>query len=105
MHGITSQPGTANNKIKPGQRNTLHGDPAVKIEKPYTIIGFPGGDVEISRTTDGRYWVHIAVRDGGRISEARIDAKGRYADQANEALEDEINKGDVEHIAFLVESG
>lgn len=100
--GIASMPGSENNKIKAGQRNTLFGDPKIKPEKPYTIIGFPGGDVEISRTTDGKYWVHVAVKDGGAIESARLDAKGRYCPEANAALATEIEAGDIDHIAFLV---
>jgi hypothetical protein len=96
-----------------GGKTTLHGDPAVRPERPHTIIGFPGGDVEIARTSDGNYWVHVAVRtdhreDGsplpaGRIIRARIDADARYAEAANAALNDEIAAGDVTHIAFLIE--
>ncbi len=108
MHGIFSQGGTENNRVKVGKRNTLLGDPNIKPEKPHTIVGFPGGDVEIARCEDGRYWVHVAVHDispenrAGTITDARIDAHGRYADEANKVLRDEIAKGDVTHIAFLV---
>ena len=101
---IKSLPGSENNKVKIGVRNTLIGDPNIKIEKPYTIIGFPGGDVEISRTSDGNYWVHVAVRDGGKLIDARLDAALRYCDETNELMTAEINRGDVEHIAFLVKS-
>lgn len=107
--------GSACNKVEIGGRTILHGDPDIKPEKPHTIIGFPGGDVEIARTEDGDYWVHVAVRtdhrgDGaplpaGRIIRARIDAEARYADAANAALNDEIEEGGVTHIAFLVEPG
>lgn len=100
--------GTECNRVKIGGRTELFGDPKIKPEKPHTIIGFPGGDVEIARTEEGDYWVHVAVRrqtDGtpaGQIIRARIDPEGRYADAANAAMNDEIASGDVEHIAFLV---
>jgi hypothetical protein len=91
----------------------LHGDPAVKLEKPYTIVNFPGGHVEISRTSANLYWVHIAVhREGGpgdvpgstvgRVVDARVDAQGRYLEKVTM---DEIAAADFEHIALLVEPG
>ncbi|SON54272.1 hypothetical protein HDIA_0731 [Hartmannibacter diazotrophicus] len=98
------------NRVKIGGRTDLLGDPNIKPEKPHTIIGFPGGDVEIARTSDGNYWVHVAVRhpvddplaDRGKIIGARIDFDGRYGDEANRVLRKEVAAGDVTHIAFLV---
>jgi len=104
---LRSQPGTENNKVKIGGKTTLHGDPKIKPEKPYTIIGFPGGDVEISRTSDNKYWIHVRVEQGselfqnGVILDARVDAKGRYT-EINDVLRTELDKGDIDHIAFLV---
>jgi hypothetical protein len=105
MHGQTDlfcQRGQENNRARIGGRTELLGDPNIKPEKPYTIIAFPGGDVEIARTTDNQYWIHLAVRDGGEVVDARIDLAGRYADESNAALRKEIEAGDVTHIAFLV---
>lgn len=98
------------NRVKIGGRTDLHGDPKIKSEKPHTIVGFPGGDVEIARTSDGNYWVHVAIRRPhdepnkapGKIIGARIDFEGRYGNDANQVLRDEIAAGDVTHIAFLV---
>ncbi len=59
----TFQRGTENNwpgKSAKGQFELLGGK-ETKPEKAYTIIRFPGGDVEIARTSDGNYWVHVAV--------------------------------------------
>ena len=88
---------------------TLHGDPEIKIEKPYTLLRFPGGQIEISRTTDDRYWVHIAVNAPddvigtdnriGVIDDARIDAADRYVDPQ---IAQEIVKADVRHVAILI---
>lgn len=111
MNDLYSGDGSAVNRAKIGGTTTLLGNPAIRTEKPHTIVCFPGGDVEIARTSDGRYWVHVATRtladdpggSPGRIVDARIDAAARYADQANEALRSEIDKADVRHIAFLVE--
>lgn len=95
------------NKVNIGGVTELLGNPLIKPEKPHTIVCFPGGDVEIARTEDGDYWVHVAVRkDGkkapGRIVNARIDFDGRYGAEANQILKSEIEAGDVTHIAFLI---
>lgn len=108
---LFSGSGQDTNRVKIGGKTELLGDPAVKPEKPHTIIGFPGGDVEIARTTDGDYWVHIAVRKdhenptgpSGRIIRARMDHHGRYNDEGNAALQAAIGAGDVYHIAFLIQ--
>lgn len=41
----------------------LLGDRA-KPESAQHIIEFPGGAVEVSRTTDGNYWAHIIINRG-----------------------------------------
>ncbi|WP_172670861.1 hypothetical protein, partial [Labrenzia sp. DG1229] len=107
---LFSGPGSECNKVKIGGKTELLGDPSIKPEKPHTIVGFPGGDVEIARTDDGNYWVHVAVRQPpaephkspGKIVGARIDFAGRYGNEANQVLREEISEGDVTHIAFLV---
>lgn len=112
--GITCSVGSQCNRIEPGKVNELFGDPKVKAEKPLTIIKFPGGDVEIARTEDGDYWVHVAVRKEidtpehkpGQIVGGRIDMAGPdYADDANAALNAALEGGDVEHLAFLIRPG
>lgn len=110
---LFSHGGSACNRVHIGGKTTLHGDPEIKPEKPHTIIAFPGGDVEIARTDDGDYWVHVAVRQDhrdngaalppGRIIRARLDANARYSEAANDALNSEIVEGGVNHIAFLIE--
>jgi hypothetical protein len=101
---LSSARGSDCNKVKIGGTTTLHGDPAKKVEKGHTIVLFPGGSVEISRTTDEHYWVHVAVdRDSkAAIVDARVDANGSYMAAANEALKTGLETADVEHIAFLV---
>ena len=92
---------------------TWHGDPAIKNEKPLTVVYFPGGIVEISRTSDNRYWAHIMVnhpealkaRTGstvgaGKVVDARIDARGRYL---SDGINREIMATDFEHIAILID--
>lgn len=107
--GLGLQGGTELNKAKIGGTTVLFGDPKIRPEKPYTIITFPGGDVEIARCDDGTYWVHVAVRrddvtgQDASIIRGRIDASTqRYADEANAVINAEIEQGDINHIAFLV---
>ena len=38
----------------------LEGNPK-KPEKAYFRVAFPGGDVEVVRTTTNDYWVHVRV--------------------------------------------
>jgi len=39
----------------------LFGDKTRKAEPATHIIEFPGGAIELSRTSDGNYWAHIIV--------------------------------------------
>ena len=44
------------------------------VPEPSTgVIKFPGGHVEVSRTSDGKYWAHIAVDNPSNIAKSRID--------------------------------
>lgn len=36
-------------------------------------IKFPGGRTEVSRTSDGSYWVHVSVEAPENIKESRVD--------------------------------
>jgi len=108
MQDIRSGRGDSMNPVMIGQENVLLGDPSIKTEKPHTVLIFPGGHVEIARTDEDEYWVHVAVREtgpnqpSGRIVAARLDADGRYSDEINSALTDEVARGDVNHIAFRI---
>jgi hypothetical protein len=46
---------------KAPKRIELLGDRTKRPEPATHIIEFPGGAVELSRTTDGNYWAHIIV--------------------------------------------
>ena len=63
-------------------RNIVHSEDACTIifegekttPEPATgIIKFPGGHVEVSRTSTGTYWAHIAVDHYDNIKDSRID--------------------------------
>lgn len=68
----------------------LEGDPKKRPEPTYVSIGFPGGEVTVSRCDDGSYWVHVGTekvfetnQQIGRISDARLDIEGRNASEVN----------------------
>lgn len=58
-------------------------------------VAFPGGDVDVVRTTDGEYWIHVRVNsaddarvsDGelveGRLVDARLDVRGKHASETD----------------------
>lgn len=76
------------------------------------LVKFPGGDVEVSRTSDGNYWVHVRagspadseVIEGlalpGDLAQARVD----YAAPDGEVTSgEEIGfKPTARHVAVLV---
>ena len=85
---------------------TLYGDKETKPEKPHTIIHFPGGHVEISRTSDDDYWVHFSLNHPGSLEppseviDARIDTNsGRYT---SDAIKAELRAVDFQHVALRV---
>lgn len=43
------------------KRIELLGDKTVKLESAQHIIEFPGGAIELARTSKGEYWAHIMV--------------------------------------------
>ena len=46
----------------------------IKNPEPSTgIIKFPGGHVEVSRTSNGEYWVHTFIDETAEITGSRID--------------------------------
>ncbi len=48
-------------KPKTPKHLRLFGDKAKQIESAQHVIEFPGGAIELSRTTDGSYWAHILI--------------------------------------------
>ncbi len=63
-------------------------------EPDHVRIVFPGGDVDVVRTTDGEYWIHVRV-DGpddqranpdvivGKLVDARLDVRGKHASECD----------------------
>jgi hypothetical protein len=54
----------------------LRGDKTKRPEPATHIIEFPGGAVELSRTTEGNYWAHIIINRDFALPE---DLSGLYA--------------------------
>lgn len=65
-------------------------------EPTYVRVMFPGGDVDVVRTSDGHYWVHVRVNrkdspglglvEGaveGRLVDARLDITGKHASETS----------------------
>lgn len=61
------------------------------------VIEFPGGNVEVSRCSDGTYWVHTTFVDGANIVAGRIDRAGRQ-----DAVEDLPDAHLITNIAVRV---
>ena len=60
----------------------LLGDKTKKPESCQHIIEFPGGAIELSRTSLGDYWAHIIVHRGPVIRDAQgcVSATGQVID-------------------------
>lgn len=56
--------------LKAPKKTTLLGDKAKKVEASTHVIEFPGGAVEVSRTTDNKYWVHVHVNRNQVVDDA-----------------------------------
>lgn len=63
---------------KAPKRVELRGDKTKKPESAQHIIEFPGGAIELSRTSDNEYWAHIIVNRGwgGGDSDGLTSARG-----------------------------
>lgn len=89
---------------------TLLGDKTVRPESAQHIIEFPGGAVEVSRTSDGRYWAHILVNRGQVIDDCdgRVSAVGQVIDSRvwrdGDGLSEIGNHAEVSQIAVLIGS-
>jgi hypothetical protein len=95
------------------RRIRLLGDKTIRPEPATHIIEFPGGAIELSRTTEGNYWAHIIINrdfalpedcEGlraayGEIVESRID----YDFPADPHIVNVPNANQVRQIAILIE--
>ena len=69
------------------------------------IIKFPGGHVEVSRTSDGQYWAHISRKnidaEAGSITDSRIDYPYELGEHGIPSIPDQDQ---IEHIAIKIQS-
>lgn len=82
-----------------GRSQRIELDPRINTT---TIIAIEeaGAQLEISRTSDGDYWLHLTVRPEGQPTDGRIDyVPGTWADQRPHKIDTVAN---VEHIAIRV---
>jgi len=62
------------------QRIQLLGDKTRRPEPATHIIEFPGGAIELSRTTDGNYWAHIIVNRDFALPDEVDGMEGAYGE-------------------------
>lgn len=92
----------------------IHVKGDIKNPEPSSaMIIFPGGNVEVSRCSDGSYWVHIkrnvekchaTGNPAGEIIDSRID----YTPEAwvkNPSIPPIPAHEDIQHIAVRIEKG
>lgn len=91
------------------QRIQLLGDKTKCPEPAQHIIEFPGGAIELSRTTEGDYWAHILINRGEVIGDAegRVSALGqviasRIGRSYPAPLGEIENPSGIEQIAVLI---
>jgi len=86
----------------------LFGDKTRKVESSEHIIEFPGGAIEVARTTDGEYWAHIIINKGevledceGSQSERGVIV-GTRVDRATGSIDELEDHERVRQIAVLI---
>ena len=74
-----------------------------KKPEPRTgVIRYPGGHVEVTRTSDGSYWVHLAVDDAVNIINSRIDYNYEKWCETNGEILRVPKEGNIKKIAIRV---
>ena len=86
----------------------MQGDKKKQLEPPEVILHFPGGQVVVTRCTNGEYWVHLELKDldentnkkfVGQIVDARIDCDGLGTTKADLGS---LERDDLNHLAIRV---
>lgn len=88
----------------------LQGDPR-SPEPTYTILKFPGGELSVTRLTEGagpyECWVHLTLDrpepadpgPRGVLVDARVDVHGRHVNEVPAGI---LEDPDLYHVAFRV---
>lgn len=89
------------------KRIELLGDKQKRPESAEHIIEFPGGAIEVARTSDGNYWAHIIVNRGQAFEDCngRTSARGEVMGsriQRPDGLTPIERHEDVSQIAVLI---
>lgn len=86
----------------------LFGDKTRKVESSEHIIEFPGGAIEVARTTDNEYWAHIIINRGEVLEDCdglqskRGVVVGSRVDRATGVIDELEDHERVRQIAVLV---
>lgn len=65
-------------------------------------IKFPGGEVEVSRTSNGEYWAHIKVDKPANVVNSRVDYDFEGYTKAEVKIPKIPHHENIEHYALLV---
>jgi len=71
-------------------------------EPSTAVIKFPGGHVEVSRTSEGNYWVHTQVYDAANIIDSRVDYNYEQWKASGGSIPAIPGQGAIQKIAILV---
>ncbi len=87
-------------------RIELLGDKTKRPEPAQHIIEFPGGAIELSRTSDGRYWAHIIVEDArwGRTRGQVVGTRLAIDGEPLREIVDGPRRSGIRQIAVLIEA-
>jgi hypothetical protein len=87
----------------------LYGDPKRQLEPEMFMVRFPGGEVEISRCSDGSHWIHVGTRTArnsergvlnvGRFIDSRVDCDDKHA---SETIGGDFVRPETYHVAVRV---
>ena len=83
----------------------LKGDKFKNPEPETCVIKFPGGHVEVSRTTDGNYWMHLSVDNPKNVIDSRIDYDFEGYSKAEVKIPSIPHEEHIQHIAVMVAKG
>lgn len=88
-----------------GKKIELFGDKSTP-ESAQQIVIFPGGNIEVTRTSTGEYWVHISVNKSQILPETiRMKKLGKIIDTRldySDGIREIPNPEDLLHLAVKI---